>query len=54
VTTNDVFLIDYDYTSFNYLAYDISNLVNETSLDYSPLTYPGFAIIKVYTEEELE
>lgn len=53
ITAGNVYLIDYDYADYNYIAYDIANLINETSFDYSPLTYPGFKIIKTYSEEEL-
>ena len=47
------YLIDYDYADFNYIAYDIANLINETSFDYCPPQFPGFAVIKVYSPEEL-
>lgn len=54
LTSSEVYLIDYDYAGYNYIAYDIANLINETSFDYSLPTYPGFTIIKTYSEEELE
>lgn len=49
VTASDVFLIDYDYADYNFIAYDIANLINETSFDYSPSAYPGFSVIKTYS-----
>ena len=50
----DVYLIDYDYADFNFIGYDIANMINETSIDYTPPNYPGFEVIKVYPQEELE
>jgi thiamine kinase-like enzyme len=51
VNPNDVYLIDYDYAAHNYIGYDIANLINETSFDYSKKQYPGFDVIKTYTAE---
>jgi len=52
VAPDDVFLIDYDYVGFNYVGFDIANMINETSLDYS-VPAPGFKLIKTYTLAEL-
>ena len=53
VRADEVFLIDYDYVGYNFIGYDIANLINETSFDYGHPSYPGFAIIKTYTPAEL-
>lgn len=52
-TTEKVYLIDYDYVGFNYIGYDIANLINETSIDYSPEGPPGFQLLKTYSPEKL-
>jgi thiamine kinase-like enzyme len=53
-TPQEIFLIDYDYAAFNYIGYDIANLINESSIDYNVEDYPGFKIVKTYTFEEIE
>ena len=53
-TAKEAFLIDYDYVGFNFIAYDIANLINETSFDYTPKTYPGFKILKTYEAEHID
>lgn len=45
--------IDYDYVGVNYLAYDIANFLNETTIDYCSEEYPGFGLIKELTFEEI-
>ena len=48
-----MYLIDYDYAGYNFAAYDLANMINETSIDYSKPTYPGFEIMKLYSFEEV-
>ena len=45
--------IDYDYVGVNYLAYDIANFLNETTIDYCTEDYPGFRLVKELTFEEI-
>jgi thiamine kinase-like enzyme len=45
--------IDYDYVGVNYLAYDIANFLNETTIDYCTEDYPGFLSVKKITFEEI-
>ena len=52
-TSEKVYLIDYDYVGFNYIGYDIANLINETSIDYSPEGPPGFKLLQTYTPSKL-
>ena len=49
----EVFLIDYDYCAYNFIAYDIANILNESCFDYSTQEYPGFIFSKPYNFEEL-
>jgi len=53
VTESAVYLIDYDYAEYNFVAYDIANTINETSIDYSKTTYPGFEVNKIYSPQEI-
>lgn len=53
MSESEVYLIDYDYAGYNFVGYDLANMMNETSIDYSKPTYPGFDIIKVYSTQEI-
>jgi len=44
-----VHFIDYDYVSYNYLAYDIANFLNEACINYSVTTYPGYSLIRHFS-----
>ena len=48
-----IHFIDYDYVGINYIAYDIANFINETTIDYSEPSYPGFRLLKTMTVEEI-
>jgi choline/ethanolamine kinase len=39
-----VFFIDYEYSRYNYIAYDIADLLDECAFDYTVKKYPGFEV----------
>lgn len=39
---NNTYLIDYEYSRYNHLAYDIANFLNESSINYTEETFPYF------------
>ena len=41
-TSPSVVLIDYDYAAYNYLAYDIANFLNESTINYCVDAFPFF------------
>lgn len=49
----DVLLIDYEYSSYNYVYYDVANFLNECNINYSIKEYPYFRVEKKMTWEEI-
>lgn len=42
--SGDIFLIDFEYSRMNYLAYDLANFLNECAFDYTGSSSPGFEL----------
>lgn len=34
--------IDYEYSSYNYTAYDVANFLNESTIGYDVNEFPGY------------
>lgn len=49
----ELLLIDFEYACYNYVAYDIANLLNECCFDYLE-EMPGFKVYKHVNEQEIE
>ncbi len=45
-------MIDFDYVSYNYAAFDLANFMNETCITYGA-PYPGFKVNKKITPAEI-
>lgn len=41
-----IIFIDFEYTGYNYISYDIANFMNESTIDYQCTEYPFFKFIK--------
>lgn len=48
-----MFFIDFEYASYNYIAYEIANFLNELCIDYSVVDFPKFKLIKKLTYEDV-
>lgn len=49
----EVILIDYEYSSYNYIYYDIGNFFNECTINYSVEEFPKFRVEKRLTMDEV-
>jgi len=49
-------LVDYEYSCYNYRGYDIANFLNESTMDYTISEYPYYTLDlnKALNEEDLE
>lgn len=48
-----IIFIDYEYSCYNYRAYDIANYFNECIYDYEVTEAPYFRVLKLTEEQEL-
>lgn len=44
--------IDFEYAGYNYVAYDIANFLNESTISYEPES-PGFKVLRKITKEDI-
>lgn len=51
----EVFFIDFEYSRYNYIAYDIANFLNESAIDYTLDEYPFFQVKEdcISTKEDI-
>jgi len=54
--TEQVKLVDYEYSCYNYRGYDIANFLNESAIDYTVSDYPYYTLNldKALSKEALE
>ena len=45
ITKDRTYLIDYEYSKYNFIAYDIANFLSEGSINYTKESYPYFEFL---------